>query len=153
MVVVVVGDRGAAGVDPLGTLASEFLAHALPMSALSTVPAAFQALDEAPDDVRGGRISLQLLDHLHLGSVRAEELAEGAAQALDVHLGKLRALEADPDVEAVVELTTLQRGPRRILVLVDVDFTDHLDTGGAHIVEQLVGDVIRANGNTRSDQQ
>ena len=33
-------------------------------------------------------------------------------------------------MEAVVELLTLQRGPRRIMVLVDVDFADHLDTSG-----------------------
>ena len=36
----------------------------------------------------------------------------------------------DPDVDAVVELITLQRGPRRIMVLATVDFADSLDTAG-----------------------
>jgi cation diffusion facilitator family transporter len=39
-----------------------------------------------------------------------------------------KAVAADPDVEAIVELNTLQRGPRRIMVLMDVDFVDQLDT-------------------------
>jgi divalent metal cation (Fe/Co/Zn/Cd) transporter len=43
--------------------------------------------------------------------------------------GRIRqALADDPDVETVVELLTLQRGPRRVMGLVDVDVVDDLDT-------------------------
>jgi cation diffusion facilitator family transporter len=41
----------------------------------------------------------------------------------------------DPDVEGIVELITLQRGPRRLIVLMDVDFRDDLDTG--HLEETV----------------
>ncbi len=40
------------------------------------------------------------------------------------------AIEADADVDQVVELVTLQRGPRRVLVLGNIDFEDALDTAG-----------------------
>jgi cation diffusion facilitator family transporter len=39
-----------------------------------------------------------------------------------------RVVAADPAVDAIVQLMTLQRGPRCIMVLMDVDFADQLDT-------------------------
>lgn len=55
-------------------------------------------------------------------------IGEGATRR---NRGKIRQLvAADPDVDAIVELLTLQRGPQRIMVLMDVDFADGLDTAG-----------------------
>jgi len=55
----------------------------------------------------------------------------------------LDVVEADPDVESMVQLLTLQRGPRRIMVLMTIDFTDDLDTGGLEVVVQRLEQGIR----------
>jgi len=67
-------------------------------------------------------------------------IGEGATRR---NRGKIRHLVlADPDVDAIVELLTLQRGPQRIMVLMDVEFADGLDTAGIEAAVTRLREVI-----------
>jgi len=53
-------------------------------------------------------------------------------------------IEDDPDVDRIVELVTLQRGPRRIMVLANVEFGDQLDTAGVEAAVTRVRQAVLA---------
>jgi len=52
-----------------------------------------------------------------------------------------RAVEEDPAVERLIRLDTLQRGPDDILVALEIEFADELDTGG---IERAVSRIERS---------
>lgn len=69
--------------------------------------------------------------------------------ATSKHRKAIRGIIAnDPDVDRLVDLVTLQRGPRRIMVLATVDFRDDLDTAG---LESVIARLRKAIAETVPD--
>jgi len=53
-------------------------------------------------------------------------------------------VESDAAVERMVSAETLQRGPNSILIALEIDFMDHLDTGGIESAVGRIETLIRA---------
>jgi len=76
-------------------------------------------------------------------------IGEGASQKNRQAIVDL--VEGDPDVDRIVELVTLQRGPRRIMVLANVEFGDQLDTAGVEAAVTRVRQTVLAAVPEASD--